>query len=960
MALSVFSFEECNPPSDFIQLAYNVSSPNSLDTSTVFNTYSTNGTSLSLGSSLTQPTECGSGMDIVFMVDYTGSMSGAISNVKTGITNILSTIATESLDNFRVGLCIFDEYKGSVTSPSLYGTNINYTSLPASQKVTINGIGHTQFITCMHPMGGVGDTSVFQTQLNKLAAALPLGNGDDAPEPGGLGVYEVIQNGIAGGFREDAIKVIILITDDVPGGNDDFADPTDTTYFANTLIPLADSLNIQTLVQSTKAYNTTYNNYYALATGTTPIGRYDQVSFATSGWINTGLIAGIQSLCGSSYTATCDCAPSGWYHEDGSSYAFYFDATTCEITNQYNFPPSYGFGSPPPDVGESGETVVFQVETTYVPAGTKLYYTLDSGSGKVSANDFVGGVNSGMLSIDANGRGSFQFTTLQDNITEGPESIFAKLRTGSISGTIVATADRVIIYDTSLTPTATPNPPTPTPTVYQLYSEVPFGNGGKSTDPCGDTTYGIWTQDTSVTIGLQIGDSLYSNASLTPFVGNNLWYGIGDYFGGAATRKVRISDTGIISNIASCYIAPTATPTPTATPIPPTPIPPTATPVPAPTAIPTGTCENVWVNHTEVDSVRYGLQWRTPDGSYRTVRFSNMLGTADYWYSGVSGTAYSVCSTVSPNVYDFDNNALVMMDRGFYVLAQGGTCEGVYCVPPSQTPTSTPVPAPTSTPVPAPTATPYVYLPPTATPFPDPTPFPTAIPATVYKYLMDPCDGTSEYVVAESQTGAKSIGSVWNLTGSTWSSQSYTIIATSSSFRETYISDAGTCGGGGIDPKCLLEGTMVKLANGTQVAIETLEVGQELYSMIVGNMPDSDDSTVLSNWSQSNPTVSNTTATIVSVEPSTVTSVWNFNNDLLISSEHHLHIIKRSGNWIIKKANEILIGDILMSETGSEIVITSMVEMTGTYTVYKLDIETNDIFVANGIITHNAKIAPQP
>ncbi len=338
MALSVFSFEECNPPSDFIQLAYNVSSPNSLDTSTVFNTYSTNGTSLSLGSSLTQPTECGSGMDIVFMVDYTGSMSGAISNVKTGITNILSTIATESLDNFRVGLCIFDEYAGSVTSPSLYGTNTNYTSLPASQKVTINGVGHTQFITCMHPMGGVGDTSVFQTQLTKLAAALPLGDGDGLPEPGGLGVYEVIQNGIAGGFREDAIKVIILITDNIPGGNDDLANATDTAYFANTLIPLADSLNIQTLVQSTKAYNTTYNNYYALATGTTPIGRYDQVSFATSGWINTGLIAGIQSLCGSSYTATCDCAPSGWYHEDGSSYAFYFDATTCEITNQYNFP----------------------------------------------------------------------------------------------------------------------------------------------------------------------------------------------------------------------------------------------------------------------------------------------------------------------------------------------------------------------------------------------------------------------------------------------------------------------------------------------------------------------------------------------------------------------------------------------------------------------------------------------
>jgi len=42
--------------------------------------------------------------------------------------------------------------------------------------------------------------------------------------------------------------------------------------------------------------------------------------------------------------------------------------------------------------------------------------------------------------------------------------------------------------------------------------------------------------------------------------------------------------------------------------------------------------------------------------------------------------------------------------------------------------------------------------------------------------------------------------------------------------------------------------------------------------------------------------------------------------------------------------------------TNGEILITSAVyDGTNTYTVYKLDIEPNDVFFANGILTHNRK-----
>jgi intein/homing endonuclease len=49
------------------------------------------------------------------------------------------------------------------------------------------------------------------------------------------------------------------------------------------------------------------------------------------------------------------------------------------------------------------------------------------------------------------------------------------------------------------------------------------------------------------------------------------------------------------------------------------------------------------------------------------------------------------------------------------------------------------------------------------------------------------------------------------------------------------------------------------------------------------------------------------------------------------------------------------VGDYLIKEDGTEVEIISKILETGYYTVYKLDVEENDLFIANGLITHNAK-----
>lgn len=992
MAISVFTHkDECIPPATNVSLYYNGINMNNT-TQGDLGVYFTDDATLGLGDIITAPAQCTQGIDIVFVVDYTGSMSSAIEGVKTGISNILSTISTESLNNSRVGLVLFDETTNSTTN---YSNTSTYINLPAGQKFqNVNSsVGKTQHITAISKMAAVNDFTDFNAKLALLnTGSFPLGNGQGTPEPGDMGTYEVVKNNLAGAWREEAIKVVILITDAVPGGNDDVNNATDLTYATNTLIPTLDNKGVQMVVQSSKASGTSGNYYYNLTTQTTIPGRYDQVTFDSNGnWVNTGLIAGIQALCDETYYATCDLASSGWYYRSSDWYSFYFDANTGEITSINYFAPTYSVSPSNISINENGQTITWTITTKYVSNGTVLYWDFSGGSSATS-NDFINAISNGSFTIN-NGIGSFQLTTRADSSTEGQEFVGVRIRTGSVTGTVVASTGFTEIEDTSQnTPTATPVPIT----YYQHRSVQADGSGNVRADvSCNElTNVPFWSLRGSV-LGLQVGDNIYANSTgNTPWNGNGYWYQVGDMNGSTPQKVIQIGEGQVLS-ITNCPVV-QPTPTPTATRI----ILPTATPTPPPTYAPptatptgvssgggsgSGTCRNVWVKST-VNTTRYGLQWRNSLGNTVTTRFNQMLATP-MWYGGVEGAVYSVCSTLVPGVWDFNSTALVSLSGGQVVnFADGGACTSdsdcVYM-------------APTATPMPTyeyvvecvsgaclqgtgrvvSSTTQYSFgqivtlnnqdgcweiMPEVSSATPISTitgicaPTPTAT-ASVYKYVMDPCDGVSSYVVAQSNT-PKSIGTVYSLSGSTYADQNYTCIQTSTGPAETTILSAASCDG--FDPNCLLAGTLITLADGTQKAIETIAIGDELKSTVVGDMPDSDNTEVLTLWSQANPTISNTTTTVQNNKMSTVDSVLSFNNGRLTSSKDHLHVIKRSGNWMVVVASSVVVGDIFVTQSGSEIAITSIEELTGTFNVYKLDVETNDTYIASDIITHNGKLTP--
>ena len=235
------------------------------------------------------PAACTDGMDVVFLLDYTGSMGNGINSIKSSIISIVNTIQTESNNNYRLGLVTFDEYPG----PGVYGygSNFEYTSLPISQrKINTGSSGIYQWITAWEKMG-TNNIATFTTQLNKLNGIVPLGSGSGQPEPSDMGVDLISTNNylgyeyIAGTFRPGVSKLIILITDAPPSGDDDVYNSTDVT-FINGLIPQLFAQNIRVLLMTSYTTSTALNT---LATGTN--------GSVTIGFNPTSIITAIQNIC---------------------------------------------------------------------------------------------------------------------------------------------------------------------------------------------------------------------------------------------------------------------------------------------------------------------------------------------------------------------------------------------------------------------------------------------------------------------------------------------------------------------------------------------------------------------------------------------------------------------------------------------------------------------------------------
>jgi len=111
--------------------------------------------------------------------------------------------------------------------------------------------------------------------------------------------------------------------------------------------------------------------------------------------------------------------------------------------------PTYAVSASTTSVNEGG-TVNFTVTTTSITNGTTLYWATNSVSGTINTSDFTDSLVSGSFTVN-NNTATISRGIRADAATEGAESFAITIRTGSVTGTIVATSQTVTINDTSLT-----------------------------------------------------------------------------------------------------------------------------------------------------------------------------------------------------------------------------------------------------------------------------------------------------------------------------------------------------------------------------------------------------------------------------------------------------------------------------------------------------------------------------
>jgi chitodextrinase len=106
--------------------------------------------------------------------------------------------------------------------------------------------------------------------------------------------------------------------------------------------------------------------------------------------------------------------------------------------------PTYSFQSYSSTINE-GSQGAYYIATTLVPTGTTLYWTINH----ITTSDADFTASNGSFSVN-NNIGSFLLLPVADSRTEGPETCTVSIRTGSISGTVVATSITITIGDTSI------------------------------------------------------------------------------------------------------------------------------------------------------------------------------------------------------------------------------------------------------------------------------------------------------------------------------------------------------------------------------------------------------------------------------------------------------------------------------------------------------------------------------
>lgn len=159
-------------------------------------------------------------------------------------------------------------------------------------------------------------------------------------------------------------------------------------------------------------------------------------------------------------------------------------------------------------------------------------------------------------------------------------------------------------------------------------------------------------------------------------------------------------------------------------------------------------------------------------------------------------------------------------------------------------------------------------------------------------------------------------------------------------------------GGGG----CWAYGTEVTMADGTIKHIEELLVGDEVRTAVIPTYPNGEDSSKwypASVWSTTNENITYESTKVTNARHVIDASYYILNDSYKVTGDHFVYI-RRNKIWQFSLVEAIEVGDYLRHEFGT-IEVKKKIYKQEQVMVVDIDVEPNDLFFANGIITHNFK-----
>ena len=167
---------------------------------------------------------CSKAMDVVFLLDYTGSMGDDMVLLKENVESISSKVVTESGGDYRLAAVLIDQTGGEDSGTPSYwtGNNTTVSNLPSANKYNSGEV----WLSAVVPFAST-NKSDFDTKIGYLdgstnsATSMLIGSGASGPEPNDTAIDRVLNNDLAGSFRSGVTRMIILITDNSPDGDGD-------------------------------------------------------------------------------------------------------------------------------------------------------------------------------------------------------------------------------------------------------------------------------------------------------------------------------------------------------------------------------------------------------------------------------------------------------------------------------------------------------------------------------------------------------------------------------------------------------------------------------------------------------------------------------------------------------------------------------------------------------------------